>query len=55
MAKFQIDYFKKDMLSIYGGRRIEKEFENMKGALIWIAENMSDKSYCFKIIQNTER
>lgn len=55
MAKFQIDYFRKDMISLYGGRRLEKEFKDMKEALMWVAEKMSDKSYYFKIIQNTER
>lgn len=55
MAKFQIDYFGKDMISLYGGRRLEKEFKDMKEALMWVAEKMSDKSYYFKIIQSTDR
>lgn len=54
MAKFRIDYFLTGK-GIYGRRRIEKEFNSSKEALLWCAENLSDKSTCFEVKKLPEK
>ncbi len=53
MAKYRIDYFLKDTdpeyAPLYNGRRIEKNFDSSKDALLWVAEKLSKKSECFEI------
>lgn len=50
MAKYRIDYFLKDTdpeyAPLYNGRRIEKNFDSSKDALLWVAEKLSKKSEC---------
>lgn len=55
MAKFQIDYFLKNTNPLYSGRRTEKEFKNMKDALAWASENLSDKAHRIEILEKIER
>lgn len=53
MAKYRIDFFLKDTdpeyAPLYNGRRIEKDFESSKDALLWTAEKLSNRSNCFEI------
>lgn len=59
MAKYRIDFFLNDTdpeyAPLYSGRRIEKDFNNSKDALLWVAEKLSKRSECFEIKRLTER
>ena len=59
MAKYRIDFFLKDTdpeyAPLYSGRRIEKDFDNSKDALLWVAEKLSKRSECFEIKRLPER
>lgn len=59
MAKYRIDFFLKDTepdySPLYNGRRIEKDFNSSKDALLWAAEKLSGRSECFEIKKLSER
>lgn len=59
MAKYRIDFFLKDTdpqyVTLYNGRRIEKDFDSSKDALLWVAEKLSKRSECFEFKRLSER
>lgn len=59
MTKYRIDFFLKETdpeyTLLYSGRRIEKDFNSSKDALLWVAEKLSKRSECFEIKRLPER